>query len=63
MTDDVTLLTVKELQAYLRIGKDKVYALTKYKDFPSIRIGRRILIPKERLNVWLNRHMFQHIDV
>lgn len=50
MTD---LMTVKEMQAYLRISRAKAYELTKEKGFPTIRIGTTIRIPKDQLTDWV----------
>lgn len=43
------VVTTKELQTMLRIGKDTAYALLKNKKIPSIRIGKKYLIPKENV--------------
>lgn len=46
-------MTVKELQQYLGVSRSTVYELVNSKDFPSFRIGKKILISKERLNEWI----------
>ncbi|MBO6094059.1 MAG: helix-turn-helix domain-containing protein [Clostridia bacterium] len=46
-------MTVKELQLYLGVSRTTVYELVNSKDFPSFRIGKKILISKERLNEWI----------
>ena len=63
LKDDITFITTAELSEYLHISMDKVYALVNYEDFPSIRIGRRILISKEKLNIWLNHHMYKSVKL
>ena len=63
MQDSITFLTIKELSKYLHISEDLAYDLIHYEDFPYIRIGRKILVPQERLNVWLNKKMFTTIDL
>lgn len=52
-------LTVKELQSYLRIGRNKAYKLVQQNDFPTIRLSNRILIPKNQLCGWLSRYMYK----
>jgi len=47
-------MKVKEMAKELGIGLITAYELTKRKDFPSIRIGNRIIIPKEAFYKWLN---------
>lgn len=39
--------------AELGINMNAAYALVKQPGFPSIRIGKRIIIPKEAYNKWL----------
>ena len=46
--------TVDEIRQMLGIGKNEAYRLTHSKTFPSIRIGNRIVIPKEAFHNWLN---------
>ena len=47
-------MTVKEFQEYLHIGRSKAYQLIK-KDpsLPIIRVGRQILIDRNKLQLWL----------
>jgi excisionase family DNA binding protein len=45
-TTNPTVLTVVEVAKILRIGKISVYQAIQRGEVPSIRIGRRILIPK-----------------
>ena len=51
------LLTVKELKTILRVGQVKAYSITNEKDFPCICIGKKKLIPKEKLKLWLENKM------
>lgn len=55
MTDLPELMTVKELQNYLHIGKDKAYELVKDKSFPSLRIGGRYYVLKSEFAEWLHK--------
>jgi len=47
------VLTVEELQAILRIGRRQAYELCKRPDFPAVRVGRSIRIPKKALQEWM----------
>ena len=49
-------LTLKahEAAAVLRISKSKVYELVQRESFPSIRIGKRVVIPRDKLLQWMN---------
>ncbi|MDL2318484.1 helix-turn-helix domain-containing protein [Eubacteriales bacterium OttesenSCG-928-A19] len=47
------VLTVSEMAKELRISRPKGYELAARKDFPTIRVGKRILIPTDALDRWL----------
>lgn len=51
------MLTVAEMATHLRISKKQAYRLAGAPDFPSIRIGKRILIPEDKYEAWLNAYM------
>ena len=46
-------LTVAELAQQLGIGRNAAYELCNRADFPSVRIGKRFLVPVVMLNEWL----------
>ena len=50
---DKATMTVKELQMYVGIGRRQAYELCNTKGFPAFRIGRKVLINREGLNLWL----------
>ncbi len=39
------------------ISLSSAYELMKEKDFPSVRIGKRLIVPKENLQAWVNAHI------
>lgn len=43
------MLSTKELQTELRIGRDKAYALMHNSAFPSLKIGGRYYVPEAEL--------------
>ena len=49
------LMSVKELQQYLHIGKDKAYELIKSEGFPSFKLRGRYYILKGEFAEWLER--------
>ena len=49
------VMSVKEVAEFLNINANSAYALVKREDFPSIRIGKRIIVPKESFYEWLNK--------
>ena len=53
--DDLPLtLTVPEVGEVLGISLAKVYDLARSEGFPSMRIGRRILVPRDKLIRWID---------
>lgn len=55
--------TIKELQDYLRIGRNKTYKLVNQNDFPKIQVGKSFIIPKEDLQKYLQRKLYKKIDL
>lgn len=49
------VLRVNDLIKVLNVSKGSAYELCRRPDFPAITIGRRILIPKDRLRAWLDK--------
>lgn len=54
--DENRLLSVKEVQAYLGIGRDKARYLFGLEDFPSIKLGQKYLVFEKDLIEWLKLH-------
>jgi excisionase family DNA binding protein len=52
---EAVYLTVKEVQKHLRIGATKMNQLLKEEGFPIVRLGRKILIPNDKLEQWINK--------
>lgn len=50
------LLNAKQLADLLGVSDSSVYELIQEDDFPSLRIGKRIVIPKEKLQEWISAH-------
>ena len=50
------LLNVKQLAELLGVSDSSVYELIQEDDYPSLRIGKRIVIPKEELRKWISAH-------
>ena len=47
-------LKAREAAEVLRISKSKVYELARTESFPAVRIGKRIVIPRDKLIEWMN---------
>lgn len=50
-------MNISDLQKELGLSYATAYNLTKEKDFPSFRIGKRILIDRDGLEKWINERM------
>ena len=50
-----TTMSVKELAERMGISLPMAYDLTRREDFPSLRVGARILIPIDAFKEWLAR--------
>lgn len=48
------LLNVKQLAGLLGVSESSAYELVQEDNFPSVRIGKRIVIPKEELHRWIS---------
>lgn len=50
---DKTMMSVQKLSAQMGISLPKAYELVKKRDFPTIKVGTRILIPIDAFKEWL----------
>ena len=48
-------VSIPEAALMLGVGTNKMYALAASDGFPSVRLGKRILIPVDGLRAWINR--------
>ena len=51
------LMTVEELEKYLRFSRKTVYKLLKKGDIPAVKIGNKWRFDKEVIDKWLKRNM------
>lgn len=47
--------TPLEVKAILGIGKNETYRLIGSGAFPVVKVGRRLIVPKEPFHEWLNK--------
>ena len=50
------MLTAAELAGALGISKAEAYTLIHSKGFPTLRIGKRLMVPKDKLTAWIDRN-------
>lgn len=52
--DDLpNVLTIDETARLLRISRGLAFAAARRGDIPAVRVGRRLLVPRDRLIAWL----------
>ena len=56
MTEKLTL-SVEEAGKLLGVSRQVAYQLIHRSDFPTLNIGRRILVPKKQLEIWMDRQV------
>lgn len=56
MTEKLTL-SVEEAGKLLGVSRQVAYQLIHRADFPTLQIGRRILVPKKQLEAWMDSHV------
>mgnify|MGYP003018416680 FL=1 len=49
------MLSVPEMAAALGISRAVAYELARSEGFPALRIGTRIVIPKDKLQEWVDK--------
>lgn len=52
-SEEEGVFTSKEAAAYLGIGLNSFYELCNTKDFPSFKVGTKIIVPKRNLKEWM----------
>ena len=57
------MLNADQLAEVLGISRAGAYQLMHAVDFPTIRIGKRMVVPKEELRLWMNRKLSEKKDV
>lgn len=51
------MLNAQQLCQVLGISISSAYELLNEKGFPSVRIGNRLIVPKEKLKEWIDRQV------
>lgn len=51
-----TILNAKQLAAVLGISRAGAYQLLHRSDFPTLQIGKRLMVPRDKLKAWIDRN-------
>lgn len=50
------ILNANQLAEILGISRASAYQLLHMDSFPTLRIGKRMIVPKEKLMLWIDQH-------
>ena len=53
MPKSTEVFTVSQVSKFLNVGITKAYELCHSKGFPVVQIGRKLLVPRKQLDLWL----------
>ena len=51
------MMSVQEVAEVLGISKSGAYVLVKEKGFPKLKIGARVVVPRDRFIEWINKNV------
>ena len=54
------MLSISQVAYALNISRSSAYELAHCKNFPSMLIGSRIIVPKDRLMAWIDNKLSQN---
>lgn len=57
------MLTIKDVQEKLNLGRTNTYKLVSKKGFPKITIGKKILIPETEFEKYIMNHLRSKIEL
>lgn len=49
------ILNAEQLATTLGISRAGAYQLLRQRDFPTLHIGKRLLVPKDKLSIWIDK--------
>lgn len=55
MLNEKLTLSIPEVAKRLGIGRSLAYQLSRSDGFPTLKLGKRVLVPIEGLNEWLHK--------
>ncbi len=57
MISEKLTLSVEEAGKLLGVSRQVAYQLSRRDDFPTLHIGRRVLVPRKQLEAWMDRNV------
>lgn len=53
----IEVIKVKDVKEILGCGIHRAYDIVNQRDFPKVRIGKRLYIPKDEFEIWLKTYL------
>lgn len=61
--DDIILYTPQDIQRIFMCSKNQAYTIIHSSGFPKLQIGRKIYVPKDKLEKWINVNTGKKIKI
>lgn len=61
--DKERIYTIKDIQEIFQISHNTAYKLVNSRNFPKIKINRRLYIPERQLRKWIDLHIFKELEI
>lgn len=55
VVNEPLVYTIEQAAEKLQISKSKAYELARQNEIPTVKIGGRVMVPRRRLDEWLNQ--------
>ena len=53
---DIVLYTIDDIKRIFKIGRTQAYKLLAADGFPSFKLNKKIYVPKDKLENWINKN-------
>ena len=54
------MMNADQVASFMNISRANAYCLMHRHDFPTLHIGKRMLVPKDKLLAWIDKHCENH---
>lgn len=63
VNNDIILYTPQDIQRIFMCGKNQAYQIMHSSGFPKIQIGRKLYVPKDKLEKWINGNVGKKVKI
>ena len=53
---NIVMYNIDDIQRIFGIGRTRAYQLVSLSGFPALRLNKKVLIPKEKLDEWIRKN-------